>query len=118
MNEKLQKIKEYCLNDVDSETYEENRQEILELEKSLNDAEMYKSWQEHEITKRIKAFAKKEYVETCKLIALDRKLTGEQISSLWARQDAMMWILELGSNDTDSEVRDINLKLDQILSRI
>jgi hypothetical protein len=118
MNDKIKKIKEYCLKDVDSETYEENRKDIQELEKALNESEMYKSWQDHEITKRIQEYAKKEHLDCSKTLATSRTLTDEERTNLWARQDAAKWIIDIGSQDVESEMRDINLKLDRILSAI
>jgi len=117
MNEDLQKLKEiYLSQDLDSEDYESNLEDIQNWEKDLIENENLLSWQEHDITKQIIGQAKESYKDLSLRLVNDRKLTEAERLSIYSKQDAMMWIISLASGNPKSVLEQINNKLKVVLS--
>lgn len=114
----LQKLKEIYLKEVDPELYQENLEQITEWEKKLIESENMISWQAHDTTIDIKKQAKETYIGLCKQLALNRKLTDEQRLSIYAKQDACMWIITLGDSDPKETIRSINQLITQALQAV
>ena len=105
----LEQLKEIFLSDdIDSEDYQENLDAITEWEQSLIENENLLSWQEHDITKQIISEAKSGYVALSIRLAKNRKLTDEERASIYAKQDAMIWLISLGGDDPKSVVEQIH----------
>lgn len=100
MNE-IERAKAIFLTDVDEETYKENLQRITEWERTIQTNESYLMWREHPITQEITQKAREAYRDLAIALAENRSLTEEQRKSLWARQDACMFIL----SHTDKDAR-------------
>ena len=105
--ENLQKLKEIYLTDVDAQSYQENLERITEWEKALIAHENMASWQAHQTTIDIKKQAKESYVFFCVQLATNRKLTDEQRISIYAKQDACLWIMTLGNDHALEDIRAI-----------
>jgi hypothetical protein len=113
--ENLQKLKEIYLNDVDTELYEENLEQITEWEKKLIESENMLSWLAHDTTIEIKKKAKESFVSMAVTLSVNRELTEAQRLSIYAKQDGCLWILSLGESNSDEIIqginRDINIAL-------
>ncbi len=107
--EQLKKI--YLSADIDSEDYEENLGLISEWERDITENENLKSWQEHDVTKKILEQAEESYVELSTQLAVNRTLTDEMRQSIWAKQDAMLWIIRLGAGDAKAALQSIKKKI-------
>jgi hypothetical protein len=114
----LEKLKEIYItaNDVDEETRKENLEEITKWENALIESEAYGSWQSHDITRSISKRAKDTYKELSMILAMDRKITQEQRVSLWAKQDAALWLLTLTDVDVKSTIDQIHSDIKRAIS--
>ena len=112
----LEKLKEiYLANDVDDEDYQDNLDKITEWEKELFENENLISWQEHEVSKEILKKAKETYVEIAIRLANDRKIEEKERMSLWAKQDAMLWILQFSSDEPKNIIKQIQSDIKKAL---
>lgn len=107
----------FLADDVDSETYDENLAEITRWEEAIHANENLLSWQEHDITKTLMQDVRKFYVDIS-LQLLDRKITDERRKSIWARQDACLWILSLGSAKPKEDLKHINADIKKALAQV
>ena len=118
MSDDLSKLREiYVAEDVDVETRTDNLAVIAEWEKKLVECDDFSSWQEHDVTKNIIAQAKKAYLDHSLLLARSRDLTESARQSLWAKQDAMLWLISVGSRDVRSEIASINREIARALAQ-
>jgi hypothetical protein len=109
MNTDIEKLREiYVAEDVDVETRTDNLAVIAEWEKRLRELEGFSRWQGHEVTQEILAKAKKAYIDHSLLLASSRDLTDTARQSLWAKQDAVMWLISIISEDAKGEIANIN----------
>lgn len=106
--ENLQKLKEIYLNDVDTELYEENLEQITEWEKKLIESENMVSWLTHDTTIQIKKQAKESFVSMSVTLSVNRELTEAQRLSIYAKQDACLFILSLGESNSKDIIQSIN----------
>ncbi len=113
----LEKVAEIFLNDVDSEDYQANKETLAEWEKGLHENRLFLSWREHDITKEIAEKAKAEYKEFALQLMQRRDLTDTQRQSLWAKQDACLFILSLTEKDALSEIKTILKEVETAISR-
>lgn len=110
--EDLLKLKEIFLSDdIDSEDYQENLDQISEWEKELVENENMKSWQEHDVTKKIMAQAESSYIDLSLRLVSDREITDALQKSIWAKQDACLYIISLASNDVKTAMESIQKKV-------
>lgn len=111
----LQQAKEIFLTDVDEETYAENLEQINEWESSLRRNKAYDEWKKLDITQEINKKVRETYKDIGIILALNRTLTEAQRQSLYAKQDACVFILEL----TDQNAKQaINALLSDIKHKI
>lgn len=104
MNE-LNDLKKIFLDEtLDTETYQDNLKTISEWENTLMQSEMFLSWQEHDATKEIVRKAREVKQSNARRLSTDRTLTQEQRSSLFAKQDALDWILTIATGDTKEKI--------------
>lgn len=108
MNE-LDKAKEIFLfaEDVDPEDYQENKQILLEWEKSIRQNTAYLQWKDHPISQEINKLVKEAYKDFALTLAERRDLSDDQRMALWAKQDACLFILSLTNKDAKSELDSI-----------
>ena len=108
----IEKLKEiYLADDVDSEDYEDNLHDIKNWELDIIENENLLSWQEHDITKKIIEKAQESYISLSTRLSTDRDLTETQRMSIYAKQDAMKWIISLSGENPKSVLKDINNKI-------
>ena len=107
----LEQAKEVFLTDVDEETYKENIAKITEWERNLMRNRAYLSWRSQDITQEINKMARNAYREHALALASNRSLTDDQRTSLYAKQDACLFLLSLTDQDAksalDSVLREI-----------
>jgi hypothetical protein len=116
--DKLQKLREIFLNDdlLDDDIREDNAERIKEWEHLLLENEAFLSWQQHDISKKIVAEAKIAYKEFGLQLATNRSLTQEQRQSLWAKQDACVFILSLTEKDARKIIEDVNMEIGRCIN--
>ena len=108
MNNDLEKLKTIFLSDeVDAEDYQDNLDKINEWEQSLVSNENIKGWQDHDITREIVQRAKESHATLSLLLATDRKLTDTERASIYARQDAMVWMISIASESPEQVIAGI-----------
>lgn len=100
MNDDLQKLKDiYLAEDVDSEDYKDNLRDITEMEKSIIENENLLGWQEHDLTKKVVEMARRGYIDIATRLATTRDLTEGERLSLFAKQDAMKWLISIADGE-------------------
>ncbi len=105
--QEIQRAKEIFLTDVDEETRDENEQKILEWERDLQRNKAYARWKEHDVTQEINKMAREAFKQHGLTLANNRSLSDEQRKSLWAKQDACLFILSLTDQNAQSAVDSI-----------
>lgn len=113
--EKLRKI--YLADDLDDDERAENEQRISEWAKSLRENSDLAVWQAHDITRRIVKQTREAYKELAMQLATNRTLTEEQRSAIWAKQDAMDWILSLLDTNAQEVVNSLRKEVKQAISK-
>jgi len=113
MNKELEKVRQIFLNDdgLDEETKEDNAKKILEWEQGLIANEAFAGWKDHDVTRQIEKQAKDSYKDIAMRLYRDRTLTDTQRVSLWAKQDAIQWILSLTEKDAKGAIEQINKEI-------
>lgn len=114
-NKNLDKLKDIFLKGVDEEDYEENLDLLNQWEQDLRESESFEEWQKDDITQMIVDQAIRSYKEQGMELMTNRKLTDEQRKSLFARQDAVNWLLSLVYKDVKSKMRSINNEIEKTL---
>ncbi len=101
MTKDLDKAKEIFLKDdtLDDEELADNEARIAEWEKELIENQAFASWQAHDITRMLVSKLKESYKEFGVRLSIDRRISDEHRKSLWAKQDACAFILELADKD-------------------
>lgn len=105
--QELQRAKEIFLTDVDEETRIENEHKIVEWERDLQRNQAYARWKDHDITRDLNKMAREAYKQHGLALANNRSLTEEQRKTLWAKQDACLFILSLTDQNAQSAVDSI-----------
>lgn len=105
--QELEKAREIFLSGVDPETLEENKQILSEWERGVRQNQAYLQWKGHNITQEINKMVKEAYKDFAVILSERRDLTDEQRMSLWAKQDACLFILNLTNKDAKSELEGI-----------
>ncbi len=114
----LEKLREVFLTGVDEETKAENLEQIREWETALAENEAYQGWKEHDVTRKIAAKAKSTYVDLALSLNERRDLTEAQRLSIYARQDAMRWLLSLSERDAAEAMRQIQADITRALQSV
>lgn len=106
----------FLADDLDEEEREDNRQQIVEWQEQLYANELLVDWQQHAITKNIVSQARQSYVDLSVTLVRNRDLTDTQRASIYARQDAMKWLLTLSSTDAQGEIKRIEADIRKALN--
>lgn len=107
---------QFLADDIDPEDREDNEKLLREWEQGLIQNEAYISWQSHDITKEIAKKLKKEYKEFAMILANNRTLTEVQRVSLWAKQDACLFILSMTEKDAKGQLEQIQNEIRRAIS--
>lgn len=107
----IEKLREIWLSDVDEETRKENEEQIKEWERGLIRNEALLDWRSHDITREVAQQAKKTYKDLFFTLAERRDLSDEKRMSIWAKQDAIQWILSLTEQDPVKELERIKKEI-------
>lgn len=114
----LDKLRDIYIADegLTEEERADNAAKITEWERGLRESEALLSWKEHDFTREITARAKEHYRALGIRLATVRTLTEQERLSMWAKQDAMAWLLSLSQDDPKKEIElitnEIKLALD------
>jgi len=111
MIKKLDKIKEVFLNGVDEEDYKDNLAKISEWETGIIENEALADWQRHDITKRMIKLAREAYKDNAVILATTRSLDEEERMIIFAKQDAIEFLLSLTGEDAQAELEQINKEI-------
>lgn len=119
MHKELEYLKaKFLADDIDAEDREENLQLIKDWEKGLIQNEAFINWQNHDITQEIIKKAKEVYKDMSLILALNRTLTEEKRFSLWAKQDACLFLLSLCDKDAKNELENIHKEIKAAISAV
>lgn len=115
----IEKLKEVFLaGDLDSEDYQDNLDKLNEWETNLRMHEDFLAWQNHDVTKVILLRAKQAYRELGLTLAVNRSLTPEQRTIIFAKQDAITMLINLSGENSESAIKQINNEIKQALSAV
>ena len=115
--EDLEKVRDVFLDtELDDDVLEDNRRQIADWERGLVSSEAMASWQEHDITKGIMVKVKEEYKEISTSLMQNRNLTEAQRQAIYAKQDAMRWLISLNNKDAKQELEAINGEIKKALN--
>lgn len=116
MTTEIEKLKEiYLANDVDDEDYQENLEKINEWETTLRTSEDFLSWQQSDVTKGIMKQAKESYRDLAMQLMTNRNLTETERASIYAKQDACLWIIALVAKDAKALIKQIETEIKKAL---
>lgn len=113
--DEIQKAKDIFLNDVDSDTYEENKALLEEWEENLIYNEAYASWQEHDISKNIASKLHEAYNDFTDILGNDKNLSQEARIELFAKKDAIKFLLNLLETDAKEVVEGIKKDVNKLI---
>lgn len=108
----------FLLDDSEDEHYEHNRNALAEWESEILANENLLSWQQHEVTKNVIDLAKKAYKDHSITLAHDRSLNDERRKSLYALQDACLWIISLASGNPEEKLESIKREIEIEIAKI
>lgn len=114
----IDKLKNIFLDEVDSETYDDNLKQITDWENSLEKNEAYISWTEHDITKEIIKKCREVHRVNVEKLSNDRTLTTEQRNGIFAKQDALNWIILLASRNAKGEIQQVKANIKKALDSV
>lgn len=108
----LEQVKQLFLApDIDDETRQDNLEQIKAWEQSLIENENVASWKEHDVTQSLLKEVKQHYKDFTLLLIHERNLTQEMRLSLWAKQDACMFLIKLMDKDAKGTVEQIRKEI-------
>lgn len=105
----------FLSSDIDEEFLEDNREMIADWESDLIKNENFLNWQQHDVTKEIVQRVKESYRDNAIILIRKRDLTETQRASLWAKQDAAIWILSLTEVDAKGAIEAIQNQIKKSL---
>jgi hypothetical protein len=115
-NKDLEKLREVFLaSDIDDEDYQDNLDKISEWENALRSSENFIAWQKDDVTREILSRAKLSYRENGVKLASDRNLDQIKINAIWAKQDALLLMINLIEGNHESTIKQINNEIKQAL---
>lgn len=115
----LEKIRAIFLSeDIDEETRADNEEKIREWESGLIKNENFLSWQQHDITKEILRQVKQSYKEMAIQLANDRRISNETRQTLWSKQDACLFIINLADKDAKTALEGLEKEISAALGAI
>lgn len=107
---------QFLADDIDEEDREDNERILQEWENSLIQNTAFVEWRNHEITREIVQKIKTQYKEFAVSLYSNRSLTDTQRQSLWAKQDACMFILSLTEKNAKEEIEHIQKEIKAAIS--
>ncbi len=115
----LEKVKEIFLSpELDTESFAENYEKVNEWENGLRQNKDFLNWQQSDVTKNIALKAKESYKDNAMILMLDRTLLDAQRKSLWAKQDAIVWLLSMIDEDVKSKISQIHREIQTALKAV
>lgn len=113
----LEKLKQIYLSPtLSQEEIDDNSKIIAEWEKELIESKHFDSWAKDPITAEIFSKARSSYIELCRLLMENRDLSEKDRLSIYAKQDAMLWMLSLTS-DFEKKLEAINREIKVALEK-
>jgi hypothetical protein len=112
----LDTVKEIFLSDVDEETLTENLQKINEWESNLRKNNAYLAWKGHGVTEELNKMVKSAYKDHALQLATNRSLSEADRQTLWAKQDACLFILDLTAKDAKTELNSVLREIKHVLN--
>jgi hypothetical protein len=114
----LDDARKIFLTGVDEETLRENEAEIQSWEQDIRANEAFAEWQKQDISKSIAERAKETYVECAITLATNRELKEPDRWNLYAKQDAVLYIITLIASDAKEVIASIEMEIKNKLSRV
>lgn len=120
MNTDFEKLKQIFVDnpDLDSEDSRENIEEVTQMEREFEDSRLAKDWKEHELSKRLMVQAQESYIDLALRLANDRQLTEQERLSMYAKQDAMMWFMNLVERNPEKHMKEITDKVRRAIKSV
>lgn len=106
----------FVANTADDETREDNQRMIADWERTLIESQQFQDWKNHDITRMIIQRAKQAYKDCALALAENRDLDDEDRVSLWAKQDACLWLLSITDKDVKSTIKQIRSEIRHAIS--
>lgn len=117
MDKDFEKVRNIFLSDeLDEETRQDNESKLKEWEDSIRENQNFASWESHDITKQIVLQAKSAYKDIGVTLAENRSLNDTQRASLWAKQDAILWLLSIAQKDAKNVLEQIHKEIKVAIS--
>jgi hypothetical protein len=107
----LDRVRDIFLSDVDEDTRKENEEQIRQWETALIQHQAFAGWQSNDISLQIVKQAKETYKDISLQLASNRTLTDAQRNSLWAKQDACLFLLSLIEKDAKGALEQIHREI-------
>lgn len=113
MSKQLEEIKRIFItaDDVDEETRQHNLKRVEAWQDTLIKSENFLNWQEHDVTREIVQQAKETYKDAFMRLGRERSLTEKERMSLYALQDATLWIISLAEKDAKGTIEQIHKEI-------
>lgn len=112
----IDELRQVFLAEPDPEIRADNERIIIEWETKLVQSHAFNDWKSHDITQQIIKQARESYKEMAFQLAVNRTLTVEQRMTLWAKQDAMRYLLTMIDQDAKSVIDGIIADIKRALS--
>ena len=109
MSVDLDKVRElFVADEQDEEEKQSNLETINEWEKSIRENTAFIDWQQSDITQQIIQKAREAYKQVSLRLVYDRNVSESERHTLWAKQDAAIWILSLLARDAAGELKQVD----------
>lgn len=113
----IETVREMFLGeDVDEETRADNIAKIAEWEEAIRTNKAFDQWQNSDISRSIVAQVKSAYREFGLQLAMNRQLTETQRITLWTKQDACIFLIELLEKDAKSVLARVDEEIKQAIN--
>lgn len=101
----------FLSDDLDEEEIADNKAKIDEWHRVLVSNKLFLDWQEHEITKSIARQAKDAFKNHAMTLILKRDLPEKDRQAIWAKQDAIKWLLGLFEKDAKGAIEQVEKEI-------
>ncbi len=106
----------FLTDDLDIEDRADNAALLKEWEEGLIHNSAYIEWQSNDITREISQKMKNEYREFGLILASNRTLTDDQRKSIWAKQDACLFMLSITDVDAKGTIAQIKNEIKRAIA--
>lgn len=114
----LEEIKKIFLSDeIDEEDRLDNEAKIKEWETALLKSDALSSWASSDVTKDLVVLVKKAYRDHALRLIERRDLTEQERMSLWAKQDACLFLLSLIQKDPKRDIEQLKKEIELALEK-